>query len=278
VKKHIDVLERDHVRLMDPRVARIDWARSGAKKLFARVREAMADHWRASMEAEHRSAGIFATFVLDLMGAGAPPRFLSAVSAAILDEVRHAELCARLCACYSAQQETPSAGIPRVPDQRDLDAHEQALFQALFLSVAAETFSSVMLADVAANARDPVVSAVTRIVLADEVRHARLGWSYLGHRLADPAAEAATRAFVKRQLVRVFDMAHGSLFGDANDIPPPSLRGRNGALATAHGYRPARENYRLFLATIPQVWIPAFARLGFDATVLATRYPKPRWV
>lgn len=263
---------------MDPRVAKIDWSRSGAAKLPPTLRTSLADLWRESMRAEHRSAGIFSTFVLDLMAAGAPARFLSVAAAAAVDELRHAELCAQLTTCYSGRAERPEPGIPRVPDDSRFTAREQALHQALFLSVAAETFSSIMLADVHRHARDPVVREVMRIVLADEVQHARLGWSYLAWALDDPEQAETTRAFVREHLLGVFDIAHRSLFGDPAEIPPASLRGRDAELATAHGYRPARGTYALFHESIPAVWIPAFAQLGIDASALATRFARPRWL
>jgi hypothetical protein len=272
------VLEREHERLMRMNLRTVTWARSTANDLPPRVRAAIADVWRATMESEHRSAGIFATFVLDLMGAGAPHTFLSIASRATLDEVRHAELSARLASLYSRRPETPTPGIPRVPDEPGLTAHELALHQTLFLSVGAETFSSIMLADSLEHARDPVVRQVLSIILSDEMHHARLGWGYLAHLLDAPSSAEWSRAFVRDRLVGIFEVLHRSLFDDPEKLPAPSLRGRASVLAEEHGYRPARVQYELFHHAIRDVWIPAFHKLGFDLTVLAHHFPAPSWM
>jgi hypothetical protein len=271
-------LAREHRRLMNARRAPVDFSRSTAARLPGRVRAALGDLWRGIAEAEHRSAGIFATYVLDLMGAGAPRPVLSVACRATLDEVRHAELAARLAAVYSGTEGEPAlpAEVPYVPDDAALSIFAQSVRQAVFLSVGAETFSAVTLAESLARARDPVVRDVLAVILGDEVHHARLGWAYLRGLLASERADE-TRAVLREHTLGVFDQLRTSLFGDPRALPPPSLTGRAAALAGGHGYLPVRAQYALFLATVAEVWVPGFAALGLDARPLLRRYPRAPW-
>lgn len=255
----------------------IDWGKSTAAALPKKLRADMGELWKGMLESEHRSAGIFATFVLDLMGAGAPREVLSVACRAALDEVRHAELSAKVAKLYTGRDESPEAGIPRVFDDPDLSLETQALRQALFLSVGAETYSSVSLAAQHDAADDPVVRDVLAVILADEVFHARLGWAWFAARVEDKALAGPTRAILSQHVVPVFDDLVRGLFGDPASIAAPTYRGRELALARSHGYAPARDSYALFHDTLRDLWIPGLAALGVDASPLTTRYPKPTW-
>ena len=268
-------LALEHRRLMRASTREIDWSRSTAASLSPAMRTAMGDLWLATMEAEHRSAGIFATYVLDLMGAGAPREILSIASRAVLDEVRHAALAEKLASLYLDRVEAPAAGIPHVPDTPTLTLFEQSIRQALFLSVASETYSSVILAESRDRARDPVVRDVLGAILGDEVHHARLGWSYLAVLLQSERAEEV-RAFVAQHLVGVFDELAHAIFGDERDLPAPTFRGRQAAIAEAHGYLSMRAQHRLFLDTMRKIWIPTLRGLRFDVTPLSSRWNSRR--
>jgi hypothetical protein len=255
---------------MRPSGPEIAWSRSRAHTLEPAMRAQIGELWSAIMEAEHRSAAIFATFVLDLIGAGAPREIVSVASRAVLDEVRHADLCARLAALYTGHPVEPPAGLPHVPDDPSFTLFQQSVRQALFLSVASETYSAVTLATTHDRARDPVVRAVVGAILADEVHHARLGWSYLRF-LLESDRETEVRAFVATHLGSVFDDLARALFGDAENLPPPAYRGRAAVVASEHGYIPIREQHSMFLDALRDIWIPTFRSLGFATTSLDAR-------
>jgi hypothetical protein len=261
---------------MRPSGAAIDWSRSRAHTLEPALRAGIGELWIAIMEAEHRSAAIFATFVLDLIGAGAPREIVSVASRAVLDEVRHADLCARLASIYTGRVVEPAPGLPHVPDEPSFTLFQQSVRQALFLSVASETYSAVTLATTRDRARDPVVKTVAGAILADEVHHARLGWSYLRYLLESDRADEV-RAFAAAQLGSVFDDLSRALFGDhADALPAPAYRGRVAALAAEHGYIPIRDQHALFVEALRDIWIPTFRSLAFDVQPLEARLSAAR--
>jgi hypothetical protein len=179
---------------------------------------------------------------------------------------------ARLAAIYSGHAETPPPGIPPMPDDASISMRDQVAREALHLSVLSETYSSVLLSELRERARDPVVRDVLGVVIADEVHHARMGWAFLASMLAAPGGDEV-RARIQSELLGITDSLVKAMFGDPRTIPEPSLRGEARALAEAHGYLPAREEYALFRGAIDALWIPGLAALGIDARMLADRYP-----
>jgi hypothetical protein len=265
-------LAAEHRRLMDAHHRPVAWDRSTAAALPAALRAGLADLWRARMISEHRSVGIFSLYALDLLGAGAPAEVLSLACRAALDEVRHAELFARLTSLYSGKEETPPPGIPPMPDEPEVPMILQVAREALHLCVCAETYSAASLAELHARAADPPVRDALGVVLSDEIFHARMGWSFLATLLAGPDA-AAVRDHVQGDLVPMFDRFVSDLFGDdPAALPAPSLSGDERALAEAHGYMAVREDYEVFRAAVDDVWIPGLAGLGLDPSALRGRY------
>jgi hypothetical protein len=264
----------EHRRLMEAGHRPVPWAESTAHTLPAALRAGLAELWRARMISEHRSVGIFSLYALDLLGAGAPAEALSLACRAALDEVRHAELFARLAGLYSGELETPPPGIPPMPDDPSIPMRIQVAREALHLCVCAETYSAVTLAELHARSTDPAVHGALGVVIADELHHARMGWSLLSSLLADPDADEL-RAFLQAELLPMLDGFARDMFGDPAQIPAPSLTGAERALADAHGYLPQRDEYALFRATVDEVWIPGLPGLGLDPAALRGRYPAP---
>ncbi|MFO0757822.1 MAG: hypothetical protein U0359_15105 [Byssovorax sp.] len=262
----------EHRRLMDAGHRPVPWEQSGAAALPEPLRAGLAELWRGRMISEHRSVGIFSLYALDLLGAGAPAEALSLACRAALDEVRHAELFSRLASLYSGERETPPPGIPPMPDDPGLPIHLQAAREAFHLCVCAETYSAVTLAELRARATDPAVHAALGVVIADELFHARMGWSLLATLLAGPGADEL-RPFLQAEIAPMFDGFVGDMFGDPTALPAPSLSGADRALAEAHGYIPQRDEYALFLGAVDAVWIPGLPGLGLDPAPLRNRFP-----
>ena len=267
-------LEAQHRRLMDAGRAAVPYDASTAASLPVELRASLAELWRARMLGEHRSVGIFALYVLDLLGAGAPAEMLSGACRASLDEVRHAEIFARLASLYSGKSETPEPGIPAMPDDASVPMRDQIAREALHLSVFAESYSAVLLGELLDRAKDPTVRAALGVVLADEVHHARMGWAMLAMLFAGERGDEL-RARVQAELCATMDALVKAMFGDTSRLPPPSLEEPLQALAAAHGWMSARDEWALFEAAISDVWIPGLAALGVDAGGLAGRYPAP---
>lgn len=271
-------LGAEHRRLMDEGRRAVPWELSGAADLPAELRAGLADLWRGRMISEHRSVGIFSLYTLDLLGAGAPAEVLSLACRAALDEVRHAELFARLASLYSGTQETPPPGISPMPDDPGVPMSHQVAREAFHLCVCAETYSAASLGELHERARDPAVKGALGVVLADEIFHARMGWSFLASVLEGPES-AVIREVLQAEMLPMFDGFSKDLFGDPNGLPAPSLRGRDREIAEAHGYLPLCDEYAIFRAAIDEVWIPGLAGLGLSTAALRGRYPEaPRQI
>jgi hypothetical protein len=269
-------LAAEHRRLMDQHHRPIDWSRSTAGELPAGLRDGLAAMWRARTVSEHRAIGIFQLYGLDLLAAGAPAEVLSLACRAALDEVRHAELFARLTSIYSGAPETPPPGIPPLSEDPSISLERQVAREALHLSIGSETYSAILLGEKRERARDPVVRDVLSVVLADEIWHARMGWSLLEAQLRGPDA-AGLREFLQAELAPLFDDLTAAMFGDPRALPAPSLAPAERPLAEAHGWTAARDEYALFRAALDEVWAPGLAGLGLDTRGLAGRYPPARW-
>jgi hypothetical protein len=260
-------LAAEHRRLMDERGRAVDFTRTTAAELPDDLRAALAAMWRARMISEHRAVGIFQLFGLDLLAAGAPVEMLSAVCRAALDEVRHAELTARLTSIYSGQPETPPPGIPPLSEDPSITLHHQVVREALHLSIGSETFSAVLLSEKRARAVDPVVRDVLGVLIADEIHHARMGWAFLA------ALEDDRRAPLQGEILPLFDDLTRAMFGDPRELPEPSVPLAQRALAAGHGWMSARDEYALYLAALDDVWIPGLTAMGVDISGLRGRYP-----
>lgn len=262
-------LAPEHERLMTAHHKPVPWERSTASELPERVRAMLADLWRARMISEHRSIGVFNVYALDLLGAGLPAEVLSLACRAALDEVRHAELFARLTSLYSGVPETAPAGIPPMPDDAGISMREQVAREAMFLCVCSETFSAASLGALHDRAKDPAVKGALGVVLADEIHHARMGWSLLAAMARDEDGPAI-RARMQADLVTVFDTFVSEAF---TQHPEPDWGGeRERALAEDHGYITNDADFAIFRAMIEDVWMPGLTALGVDPSELSGRY------
>lgn len=266
-------LQPEHRRLMDAHHRTVDWDASTAADLPPKLREGLADLWRTRMVSEHRSIGIFSLYTLDLLGAGAPAEIVSLACRASLDEVRHAELFARLAQIYSGHPEAPPGGIPPMPDDPDVPIKFQVAREALHLCVCSESFSAASLTELHARSSDPPVKTALANVIADEIHHARMGWVLLSRMLAEPDS-GELRGRIQGELLSLFDGFMKDLFGDPKDLPEPSLKGKDREIAEAHGYIPLRDEYEVFRSVCEEVWVPGLAGLGLAVGDLRGRYPK----
>lgn len=259
---------------MDAHHPTIDWDASTAARLTPELRDGLGTMWRRRALSEHRSTGIFNQFVLDLLGAGAPAEVLSLACRAALDEVRHAELFARVTSLYAGAPPEMPAQIPEMPDERDVPIRHQVAREAFHMCVVAETYSAASLGEIHARANDPTVRAVLGSVLSDEVHHARLGWSLLATMFAEHDGDAL-RAHLQSEVPGAFDAFAKDLFGDPSAMGPSSLGPTDKAIAEAHGYLALRDDYAVFRGLVDDVWIPGLAGLGLDPRALLARYPSP---
>jgi hypothetical protein len=161
----------------------------------------LAAYWVEIAALEHASVASFARFATQLLALGAPPELLVATGRAALDEIEHAKLAYALASAYG--------GAPVGPGRLDLvgveiDTSWRGVVRGLIIEACVGETVGVAEAMVAASsAEHPAVRAILERIVADELRHAQLGWRSLAYLLRD--ADAADRAWALALLDRVVD-------------------------------------------------------------------------
>jgi hypothetical protein len=253
----------DHDKLMHRRGTAVPWERTTVAGLSPAQRERAANTWRTRAGAEYMAVSTFSVLSMDLCAAHVPADFRSAVHQAAIDAVRHAELCVRLTSIYSGKEELPPPGLSDLPDDPARDKRHQALANALLVSCVAETYATVAVAAMREQAVDPCVTAVLSIIQADEIRHARIGWSFLAWSLKQGGAGAidAAAAMVP---VAVRAAANVVETPRREDALEPELRG--------HGLMLPAEDRQLFAKAVRDVLAPGFEALGVPTGTVRQAY------
>lgn len=252
-------LTREHARLVSSGRASVPWDACTASSLDETSRARIAALWRARADSERCSVAIFATWAVDLVGAGAEAPFLSLVTRATLDEVRHAALFDRLAEAYGAAPSPPSRDLPTMPDDARIPLRWQASREALELSVIGEGFSVTLLHELREHARDPAVRAALAVVLGDEAAHARIGWLWLSHVRSDPDARDLfgwLQAELPMAFARFEDAVFGLDDGASDDGDDEALR--------AHGACSRARMKTLYEALYDTLWRDGLRALGLE--------------
>src|SRR5262249_46904528 len=152
------------------------------------TRRALADAWARDGLFEHASVASFSRFAMQLLAVGAPADLIRDVHAGAVDEVRHAELCLGLASAYAGRIVEP-APLP-IPSPLPIDGDLTAIAaESALESCVGETVAAVQAFEALARATDPAVIAVLETTVADETRHAELGWRFIAWAL-DVGGEA----------------------------------------------------------------------------------------
>jgi hypothetical protein len=237
-----------HHRLMQHSIA-VPWHASTAAQLSEPERAQLAETWLRRAAAEYFAISRFSEFATELVAAMAPADVLSLGLRIGIDEVRHAELCARMAELYSGVKHVPPFGRP-VPESSAPPERHGALANALICVT--ETHSAAVLAATRNATTDPTAHAVLSVMVADEVTHSQIGWSYLRHAIdaGGPSVIAAVAEMVPAVL--------RGLIADIEerpDIPIPDA-------VRAHGVMSHAEDCKVAWNCVTQMLVPGFAALG----------------
>jgi hypothetical protein len=113
--------------------------------------------------------------------------------------------------------------------------------------------ATVVLATLRQDVTDPAVHAVLGVIYADEVTHARLGWSYLAYNLR-------TGGDRFREVAAV--MIPVAVRGAANVVDAPKPEDPSSPILRSHGFVTPAEERALFARTVREVLAPGFEALG----------------
>lgn len=256
-------LGSEHKKLMRRRYPDVPWDKSTVATLSPVQRARAAKTWRTRSEAEYLAVSTFSILSLDMCAAGAPADILSMIHRAAIDEVRHAEFCIRLASIYSGKNELPPPGMSNLPDDPKRPKRDQALANALLVSCVAETYATILVGTMRDESSDPAVKAVLSIIYADEVMHARIGWSYLGY---------CVRTGGKQAIAAAASMVPIAVKGAANMVEMPRSNEPMEPELRAHGLMTPAEERVLFAKSIREVLAPGFVALGVPVGTIVEEY------
>jgi hypothetical protein len=241
-------IEPAHHHLMQHSIA-VPWHASTAAQLSPPERALLAETWLRRAAAEYFAVSRFAEFAIELVAAMAPADILSLCLRVGVDEVRHAELCARMAELYSGAEPVPPFGRSAAESDARPERHH-ALANALVC--VSETHSAALLSAIRNTTTDPAAHAVLSVMHADEVLHSQIGWSYLGYsiRSGGPSVIAEAAAMVPAVL--------RGLITEIEQRPEIAITDA----VRAHGVISRAEERAVVWACATEVLVPGFAALG----------------
>ena len=219
--------------------------------------DACREHWRVHMAAELASARVFAGLIPQMMAASLDVGLLRDVAEMVRQEIDHGVLSARVYAALGGDPRSALPPLPPVPEHPGASPLETVLRNVIAVSCCGETLAVAVIG----SERERVTMAPLRetltTILADEVGHARFGWTLL--RDVAPGLDDATKKRISAYLVAIFERDLGAV-----------LAGRQGAPASdaalAVGAHDGELAWATLTETLREVTLPGLERLGFRAT------------
>jgi len=228
--------------------------------LPATEREAIGEVWHLRATSELLVGAQFSLLARGFVARLANRDLSARLERAAADEDRHSQLCQAVSAEYAARPQ-PAAPSALVPLARfgDADEAQSLLLQLVLLSCINEGTSTFYLRSAMKHSRSVLARAALRELLADDVRHARLGWMHL----ASPLVGAADKRLVSAALPTLLGLSHESW---------TSVAPRHEPWFTEHGCPGAAVAERAFEDALRELVVPGMAHVGVDPA------PASRWV
>jgi len=257
-------LTRQHDAIALPRKGTIDWAAFDRSAYDQATLDRAADAWSTRAMQEFHSLALFTGLSAKVQVLGAPLDWSGAFARMIADEVRHTDLCLRMC---------EALGRPMRPDIREdelvtsspaaLRVHVRELVVAAFCI--GETISSRMFRRALRAATVPLARDVVAAIVVDETFHGELGWELGALLMRD--MDASEREQIASRLPSLF--AHYArlccaspgrswAFASPEEDPAPNF----GTL-TAAGYA------RAFFEGMEEDVVPGLCAIGLEEARVA---------
>jgi hypothetical protein len=197
-------LTSEHEAIVRPRKGEVQWSAFDASAYSAVELDAAADLWRTRAVQEMHSLALFTELASQLHLLGAPLDWSGAFARMIADEVRHTDLCLRMCDALGrpASPEIDPAQL-HLLTQVSPRAHVRHTIVAAFCI--GETISGNMFRRALKATTVPLAREVVAAIVVDETFHGELGWE-LGALLmrSDGLAFAAERDQLASELGGLF--------------------------------------------------------------------------
>jgi hypothetical protein len=233
----------------------LPWDDPSIELLDATARAEVASYWAARAQAELNVARAFSDLSSGLEETGVVPEVTDMLETSIQNEHDHADICWRLANRY-AGSEVPRPAVPAAvdfPRLPSVPAELRPTLHAMGLCCINESIATVWLEHGLKHASSPLIRAATRLHVADEVLHARVGWAHL----ASPALTTATRKELARWIVPLLQANVDQWLAVGTTEVMAEVPG--------HGLPPRSEHRGLVLGVVRDVVLPGFARVGLDA-------------
>src|SRR3982751_4686936 len=155
----------------------------------------------------HVASRLFAGLVPQMMRAGVESGFQAATAEAVVNELRHARLCAAVVEALGGEARASLPDVCDVPRHDGMSPLEGLLRNVLSIICLDETVTVAQLENSHRNARESTVRRVIAEILDDEINHSRLGWRML--QILAPRIDAGMRerlgAYLVLAFARLFD-------------------------------------------------------------------------
>ncbi|HVU04370.1 MAG TPA: ferritin-like domain-containing protein [Polyangiaceae bacterium] len=213
-------------------------------------RAVVAAAWERRATDELAASRLFGLMSEALERRPTAPEVRALVRAAEEEERGHFEICRAVAARYGGGV-PPEPAPPEVllPEFAHVSPEVSTTLHVLASSCISETVAVEFLREIRAAALGRTVREAARLLLADEIRHARFGWAHL----ASTEVNAAERRDVARAFPAVLRYVRDEwLRGDASAAP----------VLVGHGFLAARELRRVFDQVVRDVVLPGLNYVG----------------
>ncbi len=232
-----------------------------AADLAADTRDGLAQLWHQRARSESNVHTVFTQLAADLAATGAHPQVVELARRAVGDEARHAASCQALALAYGAPVDPVATGPVRLPDYV-AEPRLRAALHAINHCCIGETIACAFVASCVDACADPALREIHRDHLADEIRHARVGWAHV------PTLTAGERALVAGWLPELLRAQLAAWESRIAELPEAGFPG--------HGYPPRAALLASVHAAVTDVVLPGFAHVALDASAAAAWYASTR--
>lgn len=213
--------------------------------------------WLGRMVNEHESSAVFESLAAQLASAGLDEARVRACRGFADEERRHGVLCGAVVEALGGEARAPSRAHPPFPAHPGVEPREAVLRNVLSVCCLSETVAVALIgAERLEMPAGPLRELLTRI-LADEVGHARFGWTLL--RELAPSLTADARA----RLGAYLSVAFAHL--ERHELEHLPLHATPPEAGAALGLCNGRDARALFFDTVREVIVPALESLGLPA-------------
>jgi hypothetical protein len=207
---------------------------------------------RAALELH--GAAAFTIVTQDLIDLRADARIVDLSARAIAEEIRHAEIYRELAKTLGTDVPLARAEPIPIPKYPNVSERDERVLRVVAMCSINETMACSFLELCLSGVTVPNVREAIREVLEDEIRHARIGWAYLGS--SDVGArERSVIAAALQPLLRIQWQSWRAQIATLPDLDCPSYGCPSGAAIE-----------RASVASMRELVLPGFSRAGIDVT------------